>query len=72
MNLEKLKINEKEYNKVIKKYPIVKDLYNLIDDYTGILESEYSSYDESETAERLFKQIFDLISRFVLIIEVIK
>ena len=61
MNLEKLGIEIKEYDKVIEKYPVIKELEDKLDDYTGILEYEYSAYEEIEPTEMMFKQIFDLV-----------
>ncbi len=59
IGFEELGIDKKEYEKVIKKFPVIKDLRKKLNEYNGFLDAEFNS-DDYELGE-IFKKIFDLI-----------
>ena len=61
LNLEDLGIDRNEYKSVIEKFPVVKDLKEMINRYNNILDGEFNSND-NESLE-IFKKIFDLVKK---------
>jgi len=61
LNLEDLGIDRNEYKSVIEKFPVVKDLKEMINRYNNILDGEFNSND-NESLE-IFNKIFDLVKK---------
>ncbi|GAG04823.1 unnamed protein product [marine sediment metagenome] len=59
IDLEELGIDKKEYNKIVEKFPFVKELEDKINVYNSIIDGEYNDYDYE--IEEIFKKIYIFI-----------
>ena len=63
-DLESLGINENEYNEIIKKYPIIKELDKVLERYDEEFYGEWGSGISAEENE-IFEGIFNLIIKLI-------
>lgn len=63
MNLEDLNIDKAKYNKIIKEFPIIKNLEDFMNRYNQYLYDEYNEY--TDEGENIFKGIYELFKEVV-------
>jgi len=59
INKEELGIKEKEYKQIIKKYPVIKQLEDFIEEYNDFMESEYNNCECM--GGDMFKKIYNIL-----------